>query len=138
MPDQTKDTERLDEAAARRLIERATELDARMKSQSTVADLREAARGAGISDEAFQWALSEVREGQHPDTRAFQEVSRQHRRMKGAVAIIAALMLTGILSLFVIPRVAPPSRPSVDVEETAPAVPTKTTTKSTKTTTKIR
>jgi hypothetical protein len=55
------DSVRLDEQAARKLIERATELDARFASQSSVADLREAAMAAGISEEAFRRALEEVR-----------------------------------------------------------------------------
>jgi hypothetical protein len=59
------DSVRLDESAARRLIERATELDAKLASESTIADLREAARGAGISEEAFQRALAEVDSGRH-------------------------------------------------------------------------
>ena len=125
MADQAKlDSERLDEAAARRLIERATELDARMKSQSTVADLREAARGAGISDEAFQWALSEVREGQHPDTRELREISRQHRRMKGAVAIAATVLVASMLAMFAMRRVVPPAAPAAAAEAvpTAPPV----------------
>jgi len=45
---------RLNQEAARRLIQRATELDASLATESSVAELREAARGAGISDEAFQ------------------------------------------------------------------------------------
>ena len=139
MTDQARpDMERLDEAAARRLIERATELDARMKSQSTVADLREAARGAGISDEAFQWALSEVREGQHPDTRALQDISRQHRRMKRAIAIGVTLVVGGTLALFALGRSVAPVRPPVEerivapaapAAEAAPASPTRATTK---------
>jgi hypothetical protein len=52
---------RLPEDAARRLIARATELDARLATESSIADLRDAARQAGISDEAFQRALDEVR-----------------------------------------------------------------------------
>jgi septal ring factor EnvC (AmiA/AmiB activator) len=61
MNDPHGDSTRLDEEAARHLLQRATELDASIASQSSVADLREAARSAGISDEAFQRALEEVR-----------------------------------------------------------------------------
>lgn len=52
--------ERLPEPVANKLLERASEIDARLRAGSTVAELREAARSAGISAEAFEAALAEV------------------------------------------------------------------------------
>jgi hypothetical protein len=51
---------RLSEPVANRLLERASEIDARLRAGSTVAELREAANAAGISAEAFEAALAEV------------------------------------------------------------------------------
>jgi hypothetical protein len=56
---QPRDSERLPEAAARRLLERASELEARRGAEMSVAELREAAREAGITPDAFEQALAE-------------------------------------------------------------------------------
>jgi hypothetical protein len=52
--------QRLPEPVANRLLERASEIDARLRAGSTVAELREAAKAAGITAEAFDAALAEV------------------------------------------------------------------------------
>lgn len=83
------DSVRLDEGAARRLIERATELDARMASQTSVADLREAALAAGISEEAFRRALEEVRGA---DSVASAPAVPRRRRSVVTVTVIALLI----------------------------------------------
>jgi hypothetical protein len=59
--DQVRDAERLPEAAARQLLKRASELEAKHGSEMSVADLRLAAREAGISTAAFEQALAELR-----------------------------------------------------------------------------
>jgi hypothetical protein len=90
------DSVRLNEDAARRLLQRATELDASLASESSVAELREAARGAGISDEAFQRALDEVRAEAKTPVR--QRGTFAPRRF---VLISAILLLMGIAALVV-------------------------------------
>lgn len=52
--------ERLPEPVANKLLQRASEIDARLRAGSTVAELREAAKLAGIAAEAFEAALAEV------------------------------------------------------------------------------
>lgn len=135
MTDKGDDLEgmRLDDAAARRLIERATELDSRLASESTVAQLREAARGAGISAEAFQRALTEVR----PPAAAFvvdpPAAVRRKYRNGILVGVVAAMVLIGA---FVFARMVVPP-PDESVRATGPSVarvapppsPIKTTTK---------
>jgi hypothetical protein len=98
------ESERLNEAAAKRLLERATELDARLASESTVADLRDAARSAGISDEAFSRALAEVRhEGPAPLPTA--SASRNTWRRRRIIAAI--VLLIGGLGFALARRVVP-------------------------------
>jgi hypothetical protein len=60
--DQGHDSERLPEVAARRLLERASELEAARGTELSVAELREAAQAAGIAPGAFEQALAELRE----------------------------------------------------------------------------
>ena len=59
--DQARDAERLPEEAARRLLTRASELEAARGAELSVAELREAAREAGIAPGAFEQALAELR-----------------------------------------------------------------------------
>ena len=92
---------RLDESAARRLIERATELDARLASESTVAELRDAARSAGISDEAFNRALREVRQEAQPSLIPVDpSLSTPGMKRRVVLAIVAAVLLAAGLVVF--------------------------------------
>ena len=59
--DQSRDAERLPEEAARRLLTRASELEASRVAELSVAELREAAREAGIAPASFEQALAELR-----------------------------------------------------------------------------
>ena len=87
------ESERLNEGAAQRLIRRATELDASLASESSVADLRAAAREAGISDEAFQRALDEVRTPAPSSSSRFGTFAPRRFLIVSAVAmLIGALM----------------------------------------------
>ena len=87
------DSERLDESSARRLLERATELDARLATESTVADLRDAARAAGISEEAFNRALAEVRQPVQPEAPPVVSKRSMGRRVAIAAAVAGTLAL---------------------------------------------
>ena len=53
------DAVRLSEDAAATLLARASQLDAATADRATIAELRQAARNAGIAPEAFEQALSE-------------------------------------------------------------------------------
>ena len=55
------DSVRLSEDSAAVLLARATELDAAGANRVSIAELRQAARDAGIAPEAFEQALSEFR-----------------------------------------------------------------------------
>lgn len=133
------DSVRLNDAAARRLLERATELDARLASESTVADLRDAARAAGISEEAFQRALAEVREDAQPKPPAMPAPSNPSSRLKLAVGLAAILLLgAGVMffraAVFIPNREAPAAQrieavPAAPVPTPAPAPVVKTKTK---------
>lgn len=59
--DHGRDAQRLPEEAARRLLARASELEAARGAELSVAELREAAREAGIAPSAFEQALAELR-----------------------------------------------------------------------------
>jgi hypothetical protein len=59
--DEMRDDERLPEEATRRLFTRASELDAAGGAEVSVAELRDAARVAGIAPSAFEQALAELR-----------------------------------------------------------------------------
>lgn len=59
--EQAPESERLSEEAARRLLARASELEAAGDTELSVAELREAAREAGIASAAFEQALAERR-----------------------------------------------------------------------------
>lgn len=60
--DEPRDAERLSAEAARLLLTRASELEAARGSELSIAELREAAREAGIAPAAFDQALTELRE----------------------------------------------------------------------------
>ena len=91
-----RDAERLPEEAARRLLQRASELEAARSAQVSVAELREAAREAGITPGAFEQALAEFR-GTDP---LVAPVSARRRRL--ARLWPAAVVLAGLLSLLVL------------------------------------
>ena len=105
------DKVRLNEEAARRLMKRATELDASLASQSSIAELREAARGAGISDEAFQRALDEVRASEAPPVGQ----PPMRRQLREGYVILAVSVLMAILVGILVSRGQP-----VKFEKAAP------------------
>jgi hypothetical protein len=58
---QYEDTDRLPDEAARRLLVRASELEAIASAETSLGELREVAREAGIGPAAFEQALAELR-----------------------------------------------------------------------------
>jgi hypothetical protein len=100
---QGRDAERLPAEAARRLLERASELEAARATDLSVAELREAAREAGITLDAFEQALAEYR-GTDPSSPGVAALAP--RRLM-ARFWPAALVLATVLSLVVIPLLVP-------------------------------
>lgn len=102
-PDRTPlDQLRLSEEAARRLLDRASELDAARGRTLTVAHLREAAHEAGISVHAFDAALLEMEQASPvPATPtpvpAMRPRRRAARRFGLVVGVAAAAAMLGVL-----------------------------------------
>ena len=98
--DQARDAERLPEEAARRVLARASELEAARGAELSVAELREAAREAGIASGAFEQALAEVR-ARDPATRGPAPTRlRRLARFWPAALILAVLLSYLVLRLF--------------------------------------
>lgn len=102
-PDQAPDAERLSADAARRLLARASELEAARVTDLSVAELREAAREAGIAPSAFEQALAELR-ARNPATAGVPASPR--RRL--ARLWPAALILGALLSILFLRLLFPP------------------------------
>ena len=100
---QSREAERLPEEAARRLLARATELEAARSADLSVAELREAAREAGITPGAFEQALAEFR-GAHPSS---VQAPRSARWRRLARLWPAALVLAALLSFVMLRLIAP-------------------------------
>lgn len=95
--------------AATRLLERASELDADRLTGAALADLRAAALEAGITADAFDAAVAELREGAQarvPDARR----ARRRPWRKGLVIGAAALLALGSLAVtrMVVPTTSGP------------------------------
>lgn len=95
---------------AERVLARASELDAALRSGSKVADLRGAAAEAGISPHAFDAALAEVQGATDSDVqtaaRAAIDTSRGARRMRRRLAVFA-LGFVALVAWFGIRRAVP-------------------------------
>jgi hypothetical protein len=103
--DQARDDERLPEQAARRLLARASELEAARGAELSIAELREAAREAGIAPGAFEQALAELRERDSAAPAAAGPVPTRLRRL--ARFWPAALILATLLSVLLLRLVSP-------------------------------
>jgi hypothetical protein len=91
------DTAWVSEEDAHRLLARAAELDARGPSSVRLTQLRESARDAGISPEAFAQALADLRTGNLSPKSVGQAVAARlarYRRQAFAVAYLAAAFIT--------------------------------------------
>jgi hypothetical protein len=100
--DEMRDTELLPEAAARRLFTRASELEAAAGVEVSVAELREAARAAGIASSAFERALAELRgRDPIPGAAAGSVPTRPRRLARFWPAALAAALVLAVLAVFV-------------------------------------
>ena len=104
-PNPTRDAERLPEEAARRLLQRASELEAARNTGLSVAELREAAREAGITPAAFDQALAELRSADSSSAVA----TPTSRRWRFRPVLLGALALAGLLSTLVLLRLIAPA-----------------------------
>lgn len=103
--DETRDAERLPAETAERLLSRASELEAARGAELSVAELREAAREAGIAPAAFEQALSELR-GRDPAMLAAAAPSPT--RLQRMIRFWpAALLLAAFLTFLLLRMVQP-------------------------------
>jgi hypothetical protein len=103
--DEPRDAERLSAENARRLLSRASELEAARGSELSIAELREAAREAGIAPIAFDQALTELRArdsalqaGSPPKPSGIRRMARFW-----PAALIVAVFLTFLLLRMIVP-----------------------------------
>jgi hypothetical protein len=99
-----RDAERLPAETARRLLARASELEAARGSELSIAELREAAREAGIAPAAFDQALTELRERDsalHTGSPPSPSGLRRIARFWPAALIVAAFLSLLVLRLIV-------------------------------------
>jgi cytoskeletal protein RodZ len=119
-----RDHDVLPQAVSDRVLARASELDAALRSGASVVQLRAAALEAGISGEAFDAALAEVQRDGDPARPARR---RSWRRRRVLLFLSAFLLAMGLAIAFrtVVPRPieAPPTAPA----PAAPAPPAPTT-----------
>lgn len=104
------DAELLPEALTKRVLTRASELDALRRAGATIADLRAAATEAGISPQAFEDALAEVRSGEGT------QIATAAPRRTRVRAIVAAVALLIGLTLYAVRRTVVPASSTTVVE----------------------
>ena len=102
----------LSDPAAKQLLARASELDA---AGSSVADLRAAATEAGISAQAFDAALAEMREAHLERTSEPVEAPRRRSRLRETVIYFVVVVVIGlaIFRLFPSPVTTPTSETTI-------------------------
>jgi hypothetical protein len=94
-----RDDEVLPEPLAARLLDRASELDAALRTGAPVAELRAAAAEAGISAAAFEAALAELRAaGEQRSSKA----TERPRRFRARPLVAGLLGLAAFVSMAVI------------------------------------
>ena len=100
-----RDAVRLSEDAAAMLLARASELDAATADQASIAELRQAARNAGIAPEAFEQALSEF----HAANSVHVSNEPKPKRRWVTKVVVATFLLLAALVFF--SRLFPPPSP---------------------------
>lgn len=100
--DQSRDNERLPEETARRLLARASELEAARVAELSVAELRDVARQAGIAPAAFDQALAELRARDLAAITAPQltRLQRMTRFWPAAASLGALLLILFLRAIF--------------------------------------
>ena len=120
---------RLSDAAARRLLARASELDVAHGRMVTISNLREAAIEAGISTQAFDAALRELQQQSAAQSVAAAAQARaagprwRHARTASRVAVAVAVVLL-ILGARFVSRARVPEPTSTEITVTPSSVPT--------------
>jgi hypothetical protein len=102
--------DRLPDHLAKRVLARASEIDA---AGAAVTDLREAAREAGISPAAFEAALAEVQDVPVPVRKETPRAAPPRRWFSGAVVGGVGMLLFLIMAVF-IPRAVQRAGPASD------------------------
>ena len=104
-PDQGGNARKLSDAEARRILARATEIDA-VSAGVSIADLREAAGQAGIASDAFDEALVELRSNaasaDPESSKPAPSIRRRLRSMLLETARIAGVVAAILLILMVL------------------------------------
>ena len=104
--DEPRDAERLSAETARRLLARASEFEAARGSELSIAELRDAAREAGIAPAAFDQALTELRER---DSMTAGSAPKPSGLSRMARFWPAALIVVAFLSFLVLRMIVPAS-----------------------------
>jgi hypothetical protein len=99
-----RDDEVLPDPVAARLLDRASQLDAALRTGAPVAELRAAAAEAGISAAAFDAALAELRAAEEQRTRQATERPRRSRARPLAAVLLG---LAAFASMAVFRRATP-------------------------------
>ena len=98
------DAVRLSEDAAAMLLARASQLDAATANHVSIAELRQAARTAGIAPEAFEQALAEFR-----SANAIASLPKQSPKRPWVRPLVVAAIIYAAFVFFT--RLFPPSSP---------------------------
>ena len=104
-----REKEYLSDPLATRVLARASELEALRRAGASVAELRAAAVEAGISEDAFEEALAEIRRAESAGVPDVQRSRRLRIRITATVAIVVLLMAGLLVGRTVVPARAPAS-----------------------------
>ena len=108
-----REKEYLSDPVATRVLARASELEALRRAGASVAELRAAAVEAGISEDAFEEALAEIRRAESAGVPDAQRSRRFRIRITATVAIVV-LLVAGLL----VGRTKVPARAPASVAQT--------------------
>ena len=104
-PGKERDAVRLSDDAAAMLLARASQLDAATADQTSIAELRQAARNAGIAPEAFEQALSEF----HAANAAPASTEPKPKRRWVTKLVVATFLI--LATVVFLSRLFPPPSP---------------------------
>jgi len=98
----------IDEQAAKKILERALELDEARQGSMSVEQLRDVARDMSISPSSIDQALEEQKLASQAPPAPMPEQPRGLKRFPNAV-FVTVFVLLGLLAFFVSMRIVPPS-----------------------------